>query len=85
MDRVPISFKEILQNPSSVYDLPDEVLEDETLTEKQKREVLLQWKYDAILLQHCDEENMGGGEHSNLDRILRCLNSLEKPDDFFHS
>ena len=78
MTKIYSNFKDILQDPAIYYDLPEEVLEDQTLSQDQKIQVLKHWKYDAILLQMASAENMGGGENSPLDKILKCLGELEK-------
>lgn len=78
MDKVRLNFNDILQDPAVYYDLPEEVLADASLTKEQKIQVLEHWRYDAILMQTATAENMSGGESSPLDKILKCLNELEK-------
>lgn len=81
MIKSPISFEEILQDPSAIYDHPREVLNDSKLSKAQKLKVLQQWKYDAIQIQNCDGENMCGGERSHLDSILFCIHTLETEEE----
>ena len=66
-------------NPSSVYDSPSEVAEDQSLTIADKVEILRRWEYDAKEMQVATEENMPGKNSDILDKILDVLNNLE-PD-----
>lgn len=66
-------------NPSSVYDSPSEIAEDQSLTINDKVEILRRWEYDAKEMQVATEENMPGKNSDVLDKILEVLNKLE-PD-----
>ena len=76
MDIQSIDYEDKLQDPSGIYTCPEDVLKDSSLTTGQKRKILNQWKYDAILIQNGESENMGGGERSYLDQVLKCLQKL---------
>lgn len=78
MIRHPKRFQKILQDPSAIYETPEDVLKDDSLSKDEKRQVLNQWRYDAIQLQTGDAENMSGGEESPLDKILQCLRHLDR-------
>ena len=74
----PYNIEEALQDPALVFDSPKEVLEDETLSHELKIKILEQWRYDALLMHTASCENMGGGERSHMDQILKCLRELKK-------
>ena len=65
-------------SPAAYYTEPGAVLQDTCLNPLQKKQILEQWKYDAIHMQESDAENMDGGERSHLDDILRALDHLEE-------
>lgn len=77
MDR----YKKALHDPTSVFDKPDDVLNDKEFTIKQKIDVLRQWEYDERVLEVAEEENMGGDAEHVLDKILRALHDLHKNHD----
>jgi hypothetical protein len=64
-------------DPRSIYQHPDEVLSDDTLTREQKIEVLREWHYDAIRLQESAGENMTGGEPDMLRAVSKALLTLD--------
>lgn len=66
-----------LIDPSTVYPAPADVLEDRTLTDEQKREVLQRWEQDAREKQVAEEEGMGGGEATRLAEVEAALGALE--------
>jgi hypothetical protein len=53
-----------LENPSSVFKHPAEVVACAELTREEKAAVLKQWELDARLLQVASEEGMRAGERS---------------------
>ena len=65
--------------PWTVYDNPEDVRADETLSDAQKRRILDSWELDARELAVAEEENMGGGEPDMLGRVLKARASL--PND----
>lgn len=73
-------YETALKSAPSVYGRPENVLQDETLTHEQKREVLLSWEADAIHLQESAAEGFAGGERSELDEVMQALAALEKGD-----
>ncbi|GAB4368578.1 MAG: hypothetical protein Kow00114_27930 [Kiloniellaceae bacterium] len=70
-----------ITQPWSVYDKPDDVLADERLSDGEKRRILESWERDARELAVAEEENMGGGEPSQLDSVLQALAKLPAPDE----
>lgn len=70
-------FKDALQDPSSHYALPEDVLKDSALTTDQKIQILHQWEYDARELMVADDENMVGESSNKLHRILSALHKLD--------
>ncbi len=72
-------FSQALLDPTSLYKLPMEVVEDQSLTVDQKIQILHRWEYDARALQIAEEENMPelSEEHgSMLSRVLDALHIL---------
>lgn len=66
-------IEQALISPTSVFDLPAEVVEATTLTQVQKIEILKRWELDARALSRATEENMPGGEPPLLDEVNAAL------------
>lgn len=77
--------RKALYDPEMVYHDPENVLEDQALTRKDKIEILTRWKYDALEDQVAEEENMGGvGDEKTealFDRIAAALIQLKAAND----
>lgn len=71
-------YKAAVASPHTVYESPTHVLEDSTLTDGQKREILESWQAEAIRMQESSAEGFGGGERSHLDEVNRCLETLSR-------
>lgn len=73
-------LEDALLDPTSVYDLPIQVVDDESLTREQKIQILHRWEYDARELQVAEEENMPEltkKKHgSHLSLVLEALHKL---------
>ena len=67
--------------PWAVYETPDAVLADSSLSDAQKRRILESWERDARELAVAEEENMGGGEPNGLDQVLQALGKLPAPEE----
>jgi hypothetical protein len=65
-----------ISQPWTVYNVPEDVLADDRLSEAQKRRVLEGWERDARELAVAEEENMGGGEPNMLSGVLQALGKL---------
>jgi hypothetical protein len=65
-----------LQDPSSVFADPAEVLSHPGLSREQRMLILERWEHDARELAVAEEEGMGGGEPSQLARVRRALLDL---------
>ena len=59
------------------YCEPNQVLQDGSLTQEQKMEILKQWEYDARELEVAEEENMAGNASSMLREVHLALLELE--------
>ena len=79
-----INPKRARLNPMAVFLTPDTVLEHPRLTREEKIDILQRWKYDACELEVAEEENMGGGEPSTLERVLKALMALGVETDLEH-
>lgn len=71
-----MNIEKALIDPTNVFRHPRDVLLAESLSKKQKIQVLRRWEYDARELQVATEENMAGGPADRLDEILEALNQL---------
>ncbi len=71
-----IDLKRARLDPPGVFGTPDAVLEHPDLTREEKTDILQRWKYDAFELEVAEEENMGGGEPSMLEQVLKALARL---------
>lgn len=76
MTPAPIDISKACNDPASVFDGPEAVLEHAGLTTAQKIEILRRWEYDAAETSVAVEEGMPGGESDLLGRILKALNAL---------
>ena len=73
-----IDIKKALSDPSAVFRYPRHVLQEASLSDDLKRQILKQWQIDAIELMKADEENMAGdGSPNMLSRVQRCLAYLD--------
>jgi hypothetical protein len=71
-------YDQALLTPQKIFDLPMEVVETESLTAKQKLEVLKRWEADAHDLEVATDESMSGGERSRLGEVRRAIDELSK-------
>ena len=69
-------YDQALLTPQKIFDLPMEVVETESLTAKQKLEVLKRWEADAHDLEVATDESMSGGERSRLGEVRRAIDKL---------
>jgi len=72
-----MSIDKALTNPADVYNEPNQVLQDASLTREQKMEVLKCWEYDARELEVAEEENMAGGAPSLLRAVRKSIIELQ--------
>ncbi len=80
-----IDLKRARLDPTAVFPTPDAVLEQPRLTREEKTDILERWRYDACELEVAEEENMGGGEPSMLEQVLKALAALGVETDLEHS
>jgi hypothetical protein len=83
--KVPVlgcaEVEQALISPGSVFDTPHEIVASTALTKVMKIELLKRWELDARALQRATEDNMGGGEHSQIDAVNDALMSLDPTGD----
>ena len=72
-------------NPSKFFTSPDEVLLHAGLSREAKLDILHQWETDARLLQVADEENLQGGEPSQLGAVVAALLALGDEEKEAHT
>jgi len=71
-------FTQLIDDVSSAYQIPNDVLQDNRLTHAQKVIVLKQWIYDAHELEVAESENMrGDSKPSMMHQALIALEKLE--------
>ena len=74
------NINQALLDPTSVYRLPMEVVNDNSLTREQKIQILHRWEYDARELQIAEAENMPEltrkKEGDMLTQVLEALHTL---------
>ncbi len=80
-----IDLKRARLDPTAVFPTPDAVLEHPSLTREEKTDILERWRYDARELEVAEDENMGGGEPSMLEQVLKALAALGVETDLEHS
>lgn len=62
----------------SRFSCPREVVESQSLSPEQKRDILLQWLEDEKALCVADDEGMHGDRPSQIDALYRALRTLPK-------
>ncbi len=80
-----IDLKKARLDPTAVFSSPEAVVEHPHLTREEKTDILQRWKYDASELEVAEEENMGCGEPSMLEQVLKSLAVLGVETDHEHS
>lgn len=76
-----IDYDRALLSPASVFKTPQDVLKEKSLSLRQKKEILNRWEHDAKLLQTAADENMAGGERSNLAQVQEALRTAEAMEE----
>lgn len=69
--------EDLIGHPKRYFDEPRKVLLDGRLTDVEKRKILESWKLDAIRLSDSTDENMTGGEESDLREVSKVLLELK--------
>ena len=80
-----MDIEQAMLDPSSVFDDPEAVLRESSLSSEEKIRILKRWEYDARELAVAEEENMAGGPPNILDEILDALHQLKAEIDVEHS
>ncbi|MGJ0508297.1 MAG: hypothetical protein ACR652_14495 [Methylocystis sp.] len=70
-------IEQALISPASVFDRPDEIVDTPALARIMKIELLKRWELDARALQRATEENMCGGESTDIDAVNAALLKLD--------
>ena len=74
---MPIFSKEdLMQDPSTLFNEPSDVLDAPELSAQQKIVVLKQWHSDVMQRIVAEEENMPG-DPGNAERLRQIANALE--------
>jgi hypothetical protein len=71
-----MDLQQALDDPSSCFAAPADVVGSGELSRAQKIQILRRWEYDARLLEVAQEENMMGGTASRLAEVLDALHAL---------
>jgi len=72
---------DLIANPTRHFDHPVDVLNEDTLTNDDKRRILESWKLDAQRLAESTSENMSGGEETDLRDVAKVLVQLKGMDE----
>lgn len=75
-----IDIKAATANPTKFFKAPPEVLAHPGLSRAAKIDILHQWEIDARQLSVAEEENLTGGEPSQLGAVVNALISLGDED-----
>jgi hypothetical protein len=71
-----MNLQQALDNPSSCFASPADVVRSDEISRAEKIQILRRWEYDAQLLEVAQEENMMGGTGSRLAEVLNALHAL---------
>jgi hypothetical protein len=71
-----MKLQQALDDPSSVFAAPADVVRSEEVSREQKIQILRRWEYEARALEVAQDENMMGGPGSRLAEVLDALHSL---------
>ncbi len=77
MPKAKNHFDKCRTDPSGMFHLPRNVLDDNQLTKQQKLEILHQWAYDARQCLIAEEENMSDGTNNILQQILDAIHQID--------
>ncbi len=73
-----MNFDDIMLDPASAFDGPQQVLESKSLSREQKVQVLHRWEYDARQLLVAEGEGMGDiNAEETLEEIQKALEALD--------
>lgn len=71
-----IDIERARTNPAAVFEEPRDVLDCDDLSRDDKIAVLRQWRYDALLGEVAQEENMQKPGGTPLEEIVKALEAL---------
>jgi hypothetical protein len=71
-----MNLQHALDDPSSVFGAPADVVRSEDMSREQKIQILRRWEYEARSLEVAQDENMMGGGGSMLAEVLDALHAL---------
>jgi hypothetical protein len=71
-----IDLQRARRSPSTVFSSPREVLQNRDLSQEDKIEILKRWRYDALLLETAQSENLQSDQDTQLRGILNALQDL---------
>ena len=80
-----MDYQKALLDPASIFEGPEEVLEQAELTKDQQIEILRRWAYDANEVAVAEEEGMEGDGPLILQRVLETLDKVSGGIDVRHS
>lgn len=73
----PDDHEQAAIDPAAVFASPEDLVARPDLSRSEKLHLLRRWHYDACELSVAEDEGMGGGEPSMLERVSAALASLE--------
>jgi|GEM_PF-2723160 hypothetical protein len=66
------------KSPANEFGRPQEVVENSSIADGDKKKILNQWQIDADALSRASDEGMTGGEPERLDDVQRAQRKLDK-------
>ena len=79
--KASLDYEKALLDPASIFDGPEEVLEQSDLTKEQQIEILKRWAYDASEVAVAEEEGMTGDSPLILQRVMDALDKISDDSD----
>ena len=76
-----LDYEKALLDPGSIFEAPEEVLEQASLRKEQQIEILKRWAYDASELAVAEEEGMVGDAPLILQRVMDALDQISGDSD----
>lgn len=71
-----IDFHEALLDPATVFDTPEDVVREASLSNPEKAEILRRWQYNIAEEDVALEEGMQGSETGMMRRVMLALQQV---------
>lgn len=71
-----VDMERARRSPSTEFDSPEDVVQHAELSRQDKIEILRRWRYDALLLETAQSENLQSDKDSQLRAVMTALQEL---------